>query len=1038
MKLRSFILGVLALLIISNLHAQYTLQDDDVIVENGIITECSYDYSVTDIIIPEVLDGQTVVGIADGDYGDYQGVFGYTSITSVILPSTIEYIGEGAFVDSDLESVDLGLCNSLVEIGIGAFYYTQLTSIDFTSCVNLEIINNYAFGSSNIDGLLDLSSCVNLRIIGEGAFSYNYIDNCDFSNLPNLKIIGGFAFNENEITTVDLSGLTSLTFLGYGALAYNGFSTVYLPTNSDYSALGWKDEYGNIYAGGDAITELETLYYVPAEYTLTDDDVVVEDGVIVSCSYNFELKNIVIPQVLDSQTIIGIADKDHWDGVFDSKDLMGVTIPSTLEFIGNSAFNGNMIGALDISGFASLERLGEYAFGNNDIVDLDISGCSNLKYVGNNAFSSLNVNDYNLDLTGSPLLDYIGEYAFSGGIILSVDFSQSSNLRVIAENAFYGNEFASIDLSACTSLIYIGSQAFLSYSSGTAENFDLPINSENPTIDWKDGANNTYAGGSTITNFSTYYYLNMPYTVSDFDVTIVNGIITEIEYGTYSEIIIPETLQGQTVIGIGVSLFENEDISSITLPSTLQIIDNYAFYRCDYLSEVYFNEGLLKIGNSAFERTALATIDLPESIEQIGRRAFNNSQMDTVDLSLCNNLLYIGAAAFDYNNFDAFVLPENTEYSIYEWKHNYSELNAGDTIPNASYYYYVPYPYELTDADVVVEDGFIMSCSYDYKFKNIVIPQILQSQTIVGIYNSVFKNETIFDIQLPTTLQYVNDSVFFGLYATINLQECNNLVRIGEYAFSGMRVTSLSLNEFVNLEEIGAHGLDMSALNSFDMSGCTSLIYLGEEFISGYSYYGSDISLPTPSVPGFQFNYWEDTNGTTYNGGAIIDDFFTEYSANLTQIEFTAGFNVLSGGQAVEGATITIDETDYVTDSQGHVDVSELAAGTYTYLVIADEYYEMSGDFEITDSDITVNIELISTDLISESIPEVQVYPNPASDYLNIINIKGQHIVIADLSGRVVIELNEEANETQIDIDNLPSGVYVVCVGDFRIKFIKN
>jgi hypothetical protein len=44
--------------------AQYTLSDDDVVVMDGIIQSCSYDFTIKDIIIPEILDGQTVKGIA--------------------------------------------------------------------------------------------------------------------------------------------------------------------------------------------------------------------------------------------------------------------------------------------------------------------------------------------------------------------------------------------------------------------------------------------------------------------------------------------------------------------------------------------------------------------------------------------------------------------------------------------------------------------------------------------------------------------------------------------------------------------------------------------------------------------------------------------------------------------------------------------------------------------------------------------------------------------------------------------------------------
>jgi len=48
--------------------AQYTLQDNDVVVENGVITKCTTDsinWGTGNIIIPATLDGQSVKDIGE-------------------------------------------------------------------------------------------------------------------------------------------------------------------------------------------------------------------------------------------------------------------------------------------------------------------------------------------------------------------------------------------------------------------------------------------------------------------------------------------------------------------------------------------------------------------------------------------------------------------------------------------------------------------------------------------------------------------------------------------------------------------------------------------------------------------------------------------------------------------------------------------------------------------------------------------------------------------------------------------------------------
>jgi hypothetical protein len=57
------------------------------------------------------------------------------------------------------------------------------------------------------------------------------------------------------------------------------------------------------------VNNLLLSYRIPASYTLTDDDVEVIDGIIQTCSYNFALKDIIIPDTLDGQAIVGFTNE---------------------------------------------------------------------------------------------------------------------------------------------------------------------------------------------------------------------------------------------------------------------------------------------------------------------------------------------------------------------------------------------------------------------------------------------------------------------------------------------------------------------------------------------------------------------------------------------------------------------------------------------------------------------------------------------------------------------------------------------------------
>jgi hypothetical protein len=80
---------------------------------------------------------------------------------------------------------------------------------------------------------------------------------------------------------------------------------------------------------------------------------------------------------------------------------------------------------------------------------------------------------------------------------------------------------------------------------------------------------------------------------------------------------------------------------------------------------------------------------------------------------------------------------------------------------------------------------------------------------------------------------------------------------------------------------------------------------------------------------------------------------------------------------------------------------------------------------------------------IEEDQLEYSVYPNPATDNIKIEILKGEaSVYITDLNGRVSKQ-QTFMEETTVDIENLPSGVYVMKIafkngGTFIERIIKN
>ena len=84
-------------------------------------------------------------------------------------------------------------------------------------------------------------------------------------------------------------------------------------------------------------------------------------------------------------------------------------------------------------------------------------------------------------------------------------------------------------------------------------------------------------------------------------------------------------------------------------------------------------------------------------------------------------------------------------------------------------------------------------------------------------------------------------------------------------------------------------------------------------------------------------------------------------------------------------------------------------------------------------------ISLVKVLGTEESAKYFNIYPNPTSEFLNIVSTKYdiQKVHIYDLSGKQILS----ESKSRIDVSKLPSGVYMLIIktqeGNKNFKFIK-
>ncbi len=819
----------------------YTLTDDDVVVSNGNIISCSYDFSIKDIIIPDVLDGQTIIAIKNG-YSSSQGVFAYSGVESVQLPTTLELIGDYAFYKASLKS--LNIPNNVTTIGKYAFQENSLSQLHIPNTVTLikevafyrnnietveistglEEIERYVFSGNNLTSVMIPN---NVTSIGERAFSSNSIENVTIPN--RVAFIGKYAFDNNFLSSVNFESSSSLLTISENAFSNNNLTGINLPSSHINSDIEWYDNAGNFYEIGNEISNFSSSYDQP--YILTDDDVVVEDGVIVSCNLDgYTNKNILIPSTLDGQIVTKLgyrsfADKDFWnvrfpstltfiggysfyrvpvksiklgnniitidfgafqdndlkevdlpnglitigDGAFGSNELESIVIPSSVTSIGASAFGNNALKNVQIP--ESVNKLDDYVFENNELTTITIP--STVTEIGIEAFAS----NYISDIVIPNSVITVGYRAFLNNNLANVEFLENSNLEFIGNNAFSENQ----------NLLSI----------------QLPISQTDPNfINWFDENGNAISCGEIINDFETYY--RVPYTLRDNDVKMTGGCITKCTYDfSNKHIVIPSILNNQIVTKLVGSYYENgswsypfkdKGLINVLLPETVQEIGDNSF-QTNNIRFLDIPSSVSIIGEKAFYSNSLTSLNVPSSIEFIGDEAFSNNQLSSVFFEESSNLLSIGFKAFYENNLLNITLPNSYDKTGFNyWQDDLrNKYVCGDSFTDFVSSYISPYT--LNNSDVEVENGVIITCSYDFKRRQIIIPSLLDGQTIIGIGENCFKEREIFGVELPNTLISINNNSFqYNLIKSLNIP--NSVQQIGEFAFASNRGNGNDYNKW--------------------------------------------------------------------------------------------------------------------------------------------------------------------------------------------------------------------------------------------------
>ena len=137
-------------------------------------------------------------------------------------------------------------------------------------------------------------------------------------------------------------------------------------------------------------------------------------------------------------------------------------------------------------------------------------------------------------------------------------------------------------------------------------------------------------------------YGDFQYEVND------DNTVTIIRYmGNDSQAIIPDKINGKNVVYIGLKAFYRcDNLTNITIPSSVTTIGNAAFHSCTNLAYVNIPNSVTSIGNGAFYNCiTLTKIQFPNNIKYIGQKSFEGCE-NLTSIVIPDSVVEIGESAF--------------------------------------------------------------------------------------------------------------------------------------------------------------------------------------------------------------------------------------------------------------------------------------------------------------------------------------------------------------------------------------------------------
>ncbi len=583
--------------------------------------------------------------------------FRNTPISSAILPEGLLEIGDDAFRVGNEASIEpmseyarlkeLVIPSTVEKIGNRAFFGQARITSAIQLPAGLKELGKYAFEGASVSG--DIVIPKGITQIPNGAFEFTRINSVVIPE--GVKVICDSAFYDClYLTTVSLP--ESLTTICNSAFALDEKLDITIPKNVtlfNNCLLEKELELADVFFGVKSVTfsPENPMYCSDNQYIYS------KDKKTLYTAYRWDRESYIIPDSV--QTIGYMAFKN-------TKKVKSVTIPNSVTYIDDFAFSFSEIPEIVIPD--SVTHLGQGVFGSCESLK-DITISKNVTELPEDGFGG----DFALEKIVIPdNITKIGSNAFYNCWNLK-DVTLSKNLTVIERNAFSGCTSLK-DIKLPSSLVEIDRRAF--------ENTDLRVVELPENVEIVQGA----FSGTTLTSVILNEKIKTLYAIFQLagDKFIIPNSVEKIENASFQMTKVNQLAIPGNVTSIEGSIFSDVDgIKNLWIENASLSFGSNVFYYVNHGADFYTEGGIYGYeGSTAQQEAQKAGIPF----YAVSRKDCGNGNAVTYadsefTESVTPSVVSLNSASDEYKKVSVLA---NTDFAAYQVRFN---GQSGQLTPNA-------------------------------------------------------------------------------------------------------------------------------------------------------------------------------------------------------------------------------------------------------------------------------------------------------------------------------------------------------------------